>query len=177
MTSAPILSLPNPTDPFILDTDASGTAIGAELIQLQNGEETVIAYGSLSLSPEQRRYCVTRRELLAVIRFTRQYRHYLLGKHFIVRTDHGSLTWLLNFKEPQGQLARWLEELGQYDMTVVHRPGKKHQNADALSRIPESDNLCENYRLCGMLPDLLPCGGCSYCRKAHINLVTFCGCG
>ena len=53
-------------------------------------------------------------------------------------------------------------------MTVVHRPGKKHQNADALSRIPESDYLFENYRL-GMLPDSLPCGGCSYCRKAHIN--------
>ena len=54
-------------------------------------------------------------------------------------------------------------------MTVLHRPGKKHQNADALSRIPESDNFCENYRLGGLLPDSLPCGGCSYCRKAHIN--------
>ena len=168
MTSAPVLTLPNPVDPFILDTDASGTAIGAELLQFQYGEERVIAYGSLSLSPEQRRYCVTRRELLAVVKFTRQYRHYLLGKSFTVRTDHGSLTWLLNFKEPQGQLARWLEELGQYDMTVVHRPGRKHQNADALSRIPESDNLCENYRL-GILPESLPCGGCSYCKKAHDN--------
>ena len=168
MTSAPVLSLPNEVDPFVLDTDASATAIGAELIQVQDGQEKVIAYGSLSLSPEQRRYCVTRRELLAVVRFTRQYRHYLLGKPFKIRTDHGSLTWLLNFKEPQGQLARWLEELGQYDMKVEHRPGRKHQNADALSRIPEKDYLCENYRL-GILPESLPCGGCSYCHKAHKN--------
>ena len=58
---------------------------------------------------------------LAVVLFTRQYRHYLLGKAFVVRTDRSSLTWLLNFKNPQGQIARWLEELSQYDMTVIHR--------------------------------------------------------
>ena len=97
MTSAPVLTLPNSTDPFILDTDASAIAIGAELLQLRDGQERVIAYGSLSLSPEQRRYCVTRRELLAIVRFTRQYRHYLLGKPFTVRTDHGSLTWAGQF--------------------------------------------------------------------------------
>ena len=82
ITSAP----PNRYDSFILDTDASHAAIGAELIQVQDGEERVIAYGSLSLTPEQRRYCVTRKELLAV----QQYRHYLLGKPFKVRTDHDS---------------------------------------------------------------------------------------
>ena len=60
MTSAPVLALPNSVDRFILDTDASGTAIGAELLQVQDKQERVIAYGSLSLSPEQRRYCVTR---------------------------------------------------------------------------------------------------------------------
>jgi hypothetical protein len=53
-----------------------------------------------------------------------------------VRTDHGSLRWLLNFKNPEGQLARWLRVLNSYDMTIVHRPGRQHRNADALSRIP-----------------------------------------
>ena len=90
-------------------------------------------------------------------------RDYLLGKQFT-----GRLTWLLKCREPQGQLTRWLEELGEYDMKVEHRPGRKHRNADALSRIPGSDFLCENYRL-GNLPDDLPCGGCSYCQKAHEN--------
>ena len=167
LTKAPVLSLPNSRDDFILDTDASNDAIGAELIQVQAGAEKVVSYGSFALTKEQRKYCTTRKELLAVVRFTRQYRHYLLGKKFTVRTDHSSLTWLMNFKEPQGQLARWLEELSQYDMVVVHRPGRKHANADALSR-QSGGGECLEYQ--GM-PDLesLPCGGCKYCRKAHKN--------
>ena len=55
-------------------------------------------------------------------------RPYLLGKSFSLHTDHGSLTWLRNFKEPKGQLARWI--------TIVHRQGRSHGNADALSRRP-----------------------------------------
>ena len=84
---APVLAYPNSQDTFILDTDASDTAIRAELIQLQEGEERVISYGSFSLTPAQRNYCTTRKELLAVLRFTREYRHYLLGRRFIVHTD------------------------------------------------------------------------------------------
>ena len=129
--TTPVLALPNANNPFILDTDASNYAIGAELIQVQNGVERTIAYSCFALTHGQLNYCTTRKELLAVVRFTRHYRHYLLGREFTVRTDHSSLTWLLNFREPQGQLARWLEELSQYHMTVQHRPGKQHVNADA----------------------------------------------
>jgi hypothetical protein len=63
-------------DKFILDTDASDTAIGAELLQIKNGEERVIAYGSCMLAPAQRRYCTTRKELLAIVRFTQHFRHF-----------------------------------------------------------------------------------------------------
>ena len=172
LTEAPILTMPNSRDSFILDTDASNDAIGAELLQVQGGEERVVSYGSCALTSEQRRYCVTRRELLGVVKFTRQYRHYLLGKPFVVRTDHSSLTWLLHFKHPQGQLARWMEELSQYDMRLEHRPGKKHANADALSRVPLAEPLCEEYRL-GFSLQHLPCGGCGYCSKAHQNWAAF----
>ncbi|XP_077301606.1 uncharacterized protein LOC143922256 [Arctopsyche grandis] len=55
--------------------------------------------------------------------------------HVLV-TDHSTLTWLSGFKHPEGQLARWLEILGQYNPDIVHRPGRKHGNADALSRRP-----------------------------------------
>ena len=121
LTSAPVLTMPNGQDAFILDTDASNEAIGAELLQVQDGQERVIMYyGSISLSSEQRRYCVTRRDLQAVMKFTRQYRHYLLDRPITVRTDHHSLVWLMNFKHPQGQLARWLEELSQYKIKLVH---------------------------------------------------------
>ena len=122
LVNAPILAYPNATDIFILDMDASGTAIGAVLSQLQDDDEQVISYGSYVLTPEQCKYCVTRRELLAIVRLTRQFRHYLLGRKFYLRTDHNSRTWLLHFKYIEGQLARWLEELSQFDMTVQHRP-------------------------------------------------------
>ena len=79
---------------------------------------------------------VARKELLAVVFFVKHFKHYLYGKQFIVRTDHGLLRWLLNFKNPEGQLARWLQVLSSYDMTIVPRPGRQHRNADALSRIP-----------------------------------------
>lgn len=172
LTQAPVLGLPNKRDPFILDTDASDIAIGAVVSQVQKGEEKVIAYASVGLSPEQRRYCTTRKELLSIVKFTRQFRHYLLGRPFLVRTDHSSLTWLLNFKDPQGQLARWLEELSQYDMIVRHRAGKKHVNADCMSRRPHSEIECPNYLLGVELKDL-PCKGCPYCTKAHENWQDF----
>jgi transposase InsO family protein len=106
------------------------------------------------------------------VRFTRQFRHYLLGKPFKIRTDHSSLTWLLRFKDPQGQLARWLEELSQYDMEVEHRAGKKHGNADALSRISSQTTTCPFYRVDVELKDL-PYSGCKYCTKAHTSWHSF----
>ena len=138
--------------------------IGAELLQVQEGVEQVIAYGSVTLSAEQRRYCTTQKELLAIVRFTHQYRHYLLGRPFKLRTDHNSLVWLLNFKDPQGQLARWIEELSQYTMIVEYRKGKLHSNADALSRVAE-ETSCDAFRP-GLRLDDLPCGGCKYCTPA-----------
>ena len=111
--------------------------IGAVLSQVDtNGQEQVIAYGSRLLTKPERHYCTTRKELLAVVVFTQQYRPYLLGRNFTLRTDHGSLTWLQNFRDPQGQLARWLERLQEFNYSIVHHRGKKHTNADALSRLP-----------------------------------------
>lgn len=141
---------------------------------MQGGQEKVVAYGSYVSTPEQRNYCVTMRELLAVVRFTRQYRHYLLGRPFVLRTDHSSLTWFMNFKEPQGQLARWMEELSQYNIILKHRAGSKHVNADTLSRPPLLDKTCNHYIMGSNLEDL-PCfaDNCHYCKKAHENWKIF----
>jgi hypothetical protein len=149
MVRAPILALPNATDHFILDTDASDKSVGAELIQIQGGEERAVAYGSLTLTPEQQKYCTTRKELLAIIRFSRQFRHYLLGRHFTVRTNHNSLTWLMNFKEPQGQLVRWLEELSQFDMEIQHRQREETYECGCLVKDPWEEPCSEfNLRNC-----------------------------
>lgn len=164
MVDAAILTIPTSTDMFVLDTDASDKAIGAELSQVQQGKEMIVAFGSMILTPQQRKYCTTRKELLAVVTFTRRYRHYLLGRKFLVRTDHNSLTWLLGFKDIQGQLARWIEELSQYDMEVQHRAGRNHCNADSLSRISDSLDYCPYYNSSRSI-SMLPCGGCSFCTR------------
>ncbi|KRY19033.1 Retrovirus-related Pol polyprotein from transposon TNT 1-94, partial [Trichinella patagoniensis] len=138
LTTAPILAFPRFDIPFVIDTDASETGIGAVLSQKHDPEgERVIAYASRTLSKTDWKYSTTRKELLSIVYFTKLFRPYLVGQRFTLRTDHDSLTWLRNFKEPEGQVARWLEHLQDYDMEVVHRRGWKHNNADAMFRRPE----------------------------------------
>ena len=150
LCSAPILAYPLDQGQYTLDTDASLVGLGAVLSQEQDGEERVIAYYSRSLSKPERNYCVTRLELLAVVNAVKHFHTYLYGRRFTVRTDHASLKWLLNFKEPEGQIARFLEVLSMYfPFDVVHRPGAKHGNADGLSR--------------------RPCGDCSYCERQELK--------
>jgi transposase InsO family protein len=136
LITSPVLAMPADEGEYTLDTDASNQAIGAVLSQIQNGNEKVIAYASRMLSGPERNYCVTRKELLAVVFFTKQFRPYLLGRKFVIRTDHSALRWLKSTPEPIGQQARWLERLEEFDYQIEHRPGKSHNNADALSRRP-----------------------------------------
>ena len=137
LVSSPILAYPKNEGLFILDTDASLYGSGAVLSQVQeNGEEKIIAYGSKSLSKTEKNYCTTMRELMACVVFVKQFHHYLWGKWFLLRTDHASLKWLVNFREPEGMLARWLSVLSNYDFEVQHRRGALHSNADGLSSIP-----------------------------------------
>ena len=143
LTSAPILRYPDPEREFVVDTDASNHGIGAVLSQVEDGQERVVAYYSRSLTAPEKNYCVTRKELLAVVEAVRHFHHYLYGTSFIIRTDHSALQWLKTLKDPEGQLARWLARLGQYDFKIYHRPGAKHLNADSLSRRP-CDQDCKH---------------------------------
>lgn len=137
LMSAPILGYPQDEGQLILDTDASNTAMGAVLSQIQDGEERPLAYGSKRLSASEQNYCTTRRELLAVVYYVCYFRQYLMGKDFVVRTDHSSLRWLVNMKDPEGQLSRWLSKLGEFGkFPIEYRPGRRHGNADAMSRKP-----------------------------------------
>ena len=120
LMEAPVLAYPTSEYLFILDTDASNHTIGAELLQVQNGVERLISFGSFVLDSAQRSYCSTRKELLALVRFKRHFKHNLLGRRLTLRTDHNSLPWLMAFKNIEGQLARWIEQLAVYNMEIVH---------------------------------------------------------
>lgn len=145
LTTAPVLSYPRPEgETFILDTDASNVAVGAVLHQLQNGEEKVIGYYSKCLNKSERKYCTTRKELVAIVKAVKHFHYYIYGQSIIIRSDHGSLQWLLNFRNHgEGQLARFLETLSAYTYKIVHRSASAHQNADALSRRPCYDHNCQ----------------------------------
>jgi len=136
--------LPDWSRPFILDTNASDTGIGTVLSQIHDNKVHVVAYASRTLTKAERNYCVTRKELLAVMAFLQHLRPFLLGAPFTICTDRGALTWIQRFKEPEGQIARWLQKLQEYQFSIIHRPGRLHNNADAMSRI-----LCKQ---CGIVP-------------------------
>jgi len=131
LSSSPLLSFPKEEEEFIFDTDASNIGVGAVLSQRQEGKERTIAYFSRVLNKAERNYCVTRRELLAIVDFFKFFRHYLLERKFLIRTDHVSLKWLKDLKD---QLARWLEKLQCFQFEIIYWKGQSHGNADGLSR-------------------------------------------
>lgn len=134
LTSAPILSMPDFTKPFQVQSDSSDKAVGAVLIQYYDDREHVIAYMSQKLSPTQQKYSVTEKECLSLILAIEKWRCYLEGAHFIAITDHASLQWLHNLKDPAGRLARWALRLQPYNYTLFHRKGVLNIVPDFLSR-------------------------------------------
>lgn len=140
LISAPVLSCPNFEVPFSLQTDASDYGLGAVLSQQHEDGEKVICYLSRSLTKAERKYTTTEKECLAVLFAIERCRPWIEGSKFTVVTDHYSLKWLFNIKDPVGRIARWALRLQQYDFEVIHRKGKDHVVADALSRaVPPID--------------------------------------
>ena len=140
LCTAPVLAFPDFHRQFIVDTDASGYAISGVLSQVGvDNLEHPIAYYSRTLSKCERNYSTTRRELLAVIDSIEHWKVYLTGSKFILRTDHAAILWLQNFRDPVGQNARWQARLAAFDFEIRHRPGRKHANADTLSRVCETN--------------------------------------
>jgi hypothetical protein len=122
---------------WILDTDASGYALGAVLSQVQDGVERVIRYASKNLSPEQRWYSTTKRELLEATWALRSFRYYLQGRHCLLRTDHASVRWWRTMEVGMPVvILRWLQYMSTFDIEVKYHPGPQHGNADGLSRPP-----------------------------------------
>jgi hypothetical protein len=139
LTTSPVLAKPDWTKPFKLYTDACATGLGAILTQDdEQGHERVICYASRGTRGAEQNYESTKLECLAVVWAIKWFRYYLIGRHFEVITDHSALKWLFNKQDPQGLYARWIMTMQEYDFKVQYRKGKKHVNADVISRIPRN---------------------------------------
>jgi hypothetical protein len=136
LIGAPILMRPNFKDPFVLDVDWSTKGVGAILSQKEGKFEKVIAYASKALTVTQKKFHPMEGECYALIWGILHFRQYLHRTHFTLRTDHKPLEWLATMSDANGRRGRWIDLLQDYSFKIIHRPGARHANVDALSRNP-----------------------------------------
>jgi hypothetical protein len=136
MVRGPILVLPDPNRPYVVNTDASGFAVGAVLQQDQGKGLQPIAFLSKKMLDAETRYPVHEQELLAIIHALSSWRHYLLGSRFkvIVRTDHRSLQHFKTQPQLSGRQSRWKDVIADFDFDIEYILGKDNVVADGLSR-------------------------------------------
>lgn len=146
LVSPKVLCFPDWELPFEVHTDASRNpgALGAVLLQRDKDKsERVLGFYSRLLHGAEHNYSVTELECLAVRWAVQKLRPYLYGRRFTVVTDHVALKWMFSLKDPNPRLNRWVDYLRGFDFDIVYRPGKKHQDADALSRLIKRPSLDE----------------------------------
>uniref|UniRef100_A0A0W0F9J8 Reverse transcriptase domain-containing protein n=1 Tax=Moniliophthora roreri TaxID=221103 RepID=A0A0W0F9J8_MONRR len=157
--SEPILVMPDVDKPFVIEADASKWATGAVLRQKgADGEWHPCGYLSKSFSPAERNYEIYDRELLAIYRALMEWRHYLMGGKFkiVVLSDHKNLTYFRMAQKLNRRQARWSLFLSEFDLGLVHVPGKSISQADALSRRSnEQDDVDNDNEDVVVLPDRL----------------------
>jgi hypothetical protein len=125
----------DPTKPIIVDTDASNIGIGGILSQEHEGVELPVRIYSKALSEAEQRYPTPEKEIMAIVKTINHFKYYLLGREFTVRSDHQPLKYLASVKDMSQRLYRWWMEIENYHAIITYRPGKKHGNADAISRL------------------------------------------
>jgi len=134
LTTAPILHLPDFTIPFVVETDASNSAIGIVLSQVGHP----IAFFSKKLCPKKQSSSVYVKGMLAITEPVKKWRHYLIGNHFQIITDEQSLRGLLTsvcHTLEQQKSASWL--IG-YSFDILYRPRTSQPSCQFLSRPPPS---------------------------------------
>lgn len=130
LCSAPVLRLPDFSNSFKLECDASGIGIGAVLMQ----EKRPITYFSEKMTGTQLNYSTYAKELLTLVRALQVWQHYLLPNEFVIHTDHESLKWLKGQGKLSKRHARWVEFIETFPYTIKYETGRENVVADALSR-------------------------------------------
>lgn len=139
ITTAPTLILPDPSRPYVVTADGCGHGIGASLMQDHGKGLQPIAFMSKKLSAAEMKYENHERELLALHRALKEWRHYLYGSHFVLKTDHKNLVWLVKQKSLNQRQLHWLQYFQDFGgvLPIEHVEGRLNRVADALSRRPD----------------------------------------
>ena len=135
LIDAPMLTFPDYSVPFVIQTDACDEGIGAVLSQIIEKKERVIEYRSRALQPAEKPWAVREKEALAIIYACETFRPYVYGTKFTIETDHHSLQWLMKATSP-ARLVRWALRLSEFDFEIKYKRGSSNGNADGLSRNP-----------------------------------------
>ncbi|GKC91501.1 putative nucleotidyltransferase, ribonuclease H, partial [Tanacetum coccineum] len=130
LCDAPILSLPDGIEDFVVYYDASNQGLGCVLIQREN----VISYASRQLKIHEKNYTTHDLELGVVVFAFKTWRHYLYGTESVIYTDHKSLQNIFDQKELNMHQRRWIELFSDYECEIRYHPDKANVVADALSR-------------------------------------------
>ncbi|GJX26360.1 retrotransposon protein, putative, ty3-gypsy subclass [Tanacetum coccineum] len=130
LCDAPILTLPDGVEDFVVYCDASNQGLGCVL--MQRGK--VIAYASRQLKIHEKNYMTHSLELRAVVFALKTWRHYLYGTKSVIYTDHKSLQYTFYQKELNMRQRRWIELFSDYECEIHYHPGKTNVVADTLSR-------------------------------------------
>jgi hypothetical protein len=133
-SSAPILQLPKLDEPFVLQTDASATGVGAVLLQESEGTLHPVSFASRKLLDRETRYSTIERECLAIVWSVCKFSKFLWGVQFVLQTDHRPLTYLQTSRFKNSRIMRWSLSLQEYRFTVEPLPGSQNVMADLLSR-------------------------------------------
>jgi hypothetical protein len=136
----PVLLMPDQSKPFQIKSDASKVATGTVLTQLNlNGDQHPIAFLSKTFSETERKYKIYDRELLGIIQALKEWRHYIQGSGHttIVYSNHKNLTYFRTAQKLNDQQARWSLYLSGFDLKLIHLPGIKMVQSNALSRRPD----------------------------------------
>jgi hypothetical protein len=127
LTTAPILKVPDMDADFLVCTDASKEGLGGVLMQ----DGGVIAYISRKLRRHEENYATHNLELLAIVYALKVGRHYLIGRKFELKTDHGGLQHIFTQSDLNARQRRWSELLSEYDCEITYIKGTVNRVADA----------------------------------------------
>jgi len=140
MVTVSILVFPDWKKIFHVHVDASSIALGVILAQpSEGGIDHPIAFVSRKLSSVERNYTTIEREGLAMVYALQKFKHYLLGSHFKMFTDHSALKYLVNKPVLGGKICRWLLLFQEYDFEVIVKLGRLNAGPDHLSRLESGE--------------------------------------